>query len=187
MLSTELPSHASALFVLITFGLLHRFVQLVRDVTTNQTYVRVYGGLVLWLIVQAVLSIKGFYLVTSGVPPRLAVAILPPLLFIIYLFNSTWGKKLIEDLSLQNLTYLHISRFFVEIVLFWLFKSGEIPEDMTFEGRNFDILTGISAPIVAYLHFTKQSLSRNALLVWNVIGLLLLLNVVGHGILSAHR
>lgn len=56
---------------------------------------------------------------------------------------------------------------------------------MTFEGRNFDILSGISAPIVAYLVFTKKTLSHNFLLIWNFICLGLLINIVTNALLSA--
>jgi cytochrome c biogenesis factor len=56
---------------------------------------------------------------------------------------------------------------------------------MTFEGRNFDILSGISAPFIAYFGFNKRTLSRKTLLVWNVVCLALVLQVVVTGILSA--
>ena len=42
----------------------------------------------------------------------------------------------------------------VEVVLFWLFIKRVVPESMTFEGRNFDIISGITAPFVAYFAYT---------------------------------
>ncbi len=60
-----------------------------------------------------------------------------------------------------------------------------VPELMTFEGRNFDILSGISAPIVYYLYFIKGKISKRTLIIWNFICLLLLVNIVVHAILSA--
>jgi hypothetical protein len=56
---------------------------------------------------------------------------------------------------------------------------------MTFEGRNFDILAGITAPIIAYFSLKKVKLSRNVVLVWNIICLGLLINIVVNGFLSA--
>ena len=56
---------------------------------------------------------------------------------------------------------------------------------MTFEGRNFDILAGITAPIMYYLVFVKQSMSKKTLLFWNFACLALLLNIVINAILSA--
>ncbi len=55
---------------------------------------------------------------------------------------------------------------------------------MTFEGRNFDILAGITAPIIAYLAFTQKKISRNGLLIWNFICLALLANIVVNAFLS---
>lgn len=111
--------------------------------------------------------------------------ILPPILVIILLFATSKGRQFFDSLPLKNITYLNIVRIPVEIILFWLFINKAIPELMTFEGRNFDILAGISAPVMAYLVFTKKKLNRNALLIWNFICLGLLLNIVINALLSA--
>lgn len=55
---------------------------------------------------------------------------------------------------------------------------------MTFKGRNFDIIMGITAPIVGLL-LLIQKLNKKALLVWNYIGLVLILFILANGILSA--
>jgi hypothetical protein len=55
---------------------------------------------------------------------------------------------------------------------------------MTFEGRNFDILSGITAPVIYYFVFIKKNMSRKALLLWNFICLGLLFNIVINAILS---
>jgi hypothetical protein len=78
----------------------------------------------------------------------------------------------------------HIIRIPVEIVLFWLFLNKTIPQLMTFEGRNFDILSGLTAPFTYYFGFVKQNLSRNMLLIWNFICLGLLINIVANAALS---
>ena len=75
-------------------------------------------------------------------------------------------------------------RIFVEIILLWLFLYKYIPKLMTFEGRNFDMLSGLSAPLIAYFGFTKNRLSKRFMLGWNVICLLLLLNIVVNAIFS---
>ena len=73
----------------------------------------------------------------------------------------------------------------VELVLFWLFLSKTIPELMTFEGRNFDIIAGITAPFIAYFGLTKTDLSRQIILIWNFICLGLLVNIVVTALFSA--
>jgi hypothetical protein len=59
-----------------------------------------------------------------------------------------------------------------------------IPELMTFTGRNYDILIGITAPLFA-LFYTKQQVSKKTLLVWNIIGLAFVLFILLNGILSS--
>jgi len=84
--------------------------------------------------------------------------ILPTILTILFLFARQKGREFIDSLPLKNLTYLNVVRIPVEIVLFWLFLNQAVPELMTFEGRNFDIIAGITAPIVAYFGLTKSKI-----------------------------
>jgi type IV secretory pathway VirB6-like protein len=44
----------------------------------------------------------------------------------------------------------------------------------TFEGHNFDVFSGISAPLIAYLCFTRRLLPKWVALLWNFAGLLVL-------------
>jgi hypothetical protein len=142
------------------------------------------GILLGWAVLQMCISLTGFYQKTDTIPPRLFLGVAPTLLAIAALFFTEKGKNFIESLDLKALTYLHTVRIPVELTLFWLFQNGQIPEVMTFEGRNFDILAGITAPFIAYFGFTKKSISTTLILVWNFICLGLLLNIVIHAILS---
>jgi hypothetical protein len=61
-----------------------------------------------------------------------------------------------------------------------------IPELMTFAGRNFDILSGLTAPIIYFVCFKNSQLkNRKLLLIWNFICLGLLLNIVINALLAA--
>ncbi|MBO9572074.1 MAG: hypothetical protein J7497_07675 [Chitinophagaceae bacterium] len=143
--------------------------------------------LLLWLIVQALITISGFYYKTilSDLPPKLVVfGVAPMLLTIIILFSTRAGRSFIDSLPLKTLTWLHVIRLPVEIVLYLLFLQKVVPLVMTFEGRNFDILMGISAPLVAYYGFIGSSPNKKLLLIWNVVGIFLLLNIVIHALLS---
>lgn len=141
--------------------------------------------LLAWLGIQAGIGLSGFYTVTDTVPPRFALMIAPPLLFIILLFSTPKGRKYIDGLNMKTLTILHIIRIPVEIVLFWLFIHKMVPELMTFEGRNFDIVSGITAPVIYYFGFIKKQVSSKLILVWNFICLGLLINIVANAVLAA--
>jgi hypothetical protein len=55
---------------------------------------------------------------------------------------------------------------------------------MTLEGRNWDILAGLSAPILYYLVFRRKLLDHKALLGWNILCLGLVLNILFQAMLS---
>lgn len=138
----------------------------------------------LWTLFQIILSFSGFYQKADTFPPRFMLLLLPPVLFVLYRFNTVKGKAFIDGLDIKALTLYSVIRIPVEIVLFWLFVSHTIPELMTFEGRNFDILSGISAPIIYYFAFVNKQLNRNLLLFWNFVCLGLLANIVINALLS---
>jgi len=139
----------------------------------------------LWLIIQSILSISGFYQVTNLMPPRFILLILPPIILIVITFLTKNGKNFIARLDIGKLTTLHIIRIPVELTLYWLFLHKAVPEVMTFEGRNFDILCGITAPLVYYFGYVKNVFNKKVLLAWNIICLLLLVNIVSTALLSA--
>jgi hypothetical protein len=64
-----------------------------------------------------------------------------------------------------------------------LSEAGIMPVHMTYTGRNFDIVTGITAIIVAAAVASGRG-GRTLVGAWNVMGLALLVNVVTVAILA---
>lgn len=181
----NLPGYVSVTFVLTTFLTVGFLVYAVRQAIFKTKIAKILIFLIpVWLVFQAILSLSGFYLVTDSLPPRLfSVAVLPAFALIILLLVFE-RNNFVARLSLKTLTLLHVIRIPVEIVLLWLFLSGKVPQLMTFEGRNFDILSGLTAPIVAWLAFRNGKTNRPLLIVWNFFALLLLINIVVNAFLS---
>ncbi len=71
----------------------------------------------------------------------------------------------------------------MEILLDSLYRNGRIPVQMTWEGRNFDIVTGITALAVAVVA-ARGKAGAKLILGWNVLGMALLLNIMITAILS---
>ena len=138
-----------------------------------------------YAIIQSILGISGFYSNWNAVPPHFLFMVAPALLTIIVLLILPGGRKFINGLNIETLTLLHVIRVPVEITLYYLFIDKLIPQSMTFEGSNFDILSGISAPIIYYLVFIARKANQKILVAWNFICLGLLLNVVITALLSA--
>ena len=133
-----------------------------------------------WIFLQIIITRMDVYNSSmNSLPPKIVLfGILPTFVVIIGLFFSRKGRNLMDQLPLEKLHFVHILRIPVEIVLYFLFVSKAIPEIMTFEGYNFDILAGISAPIVAYFGIHKGKFNRKALLIWNFLCLALLFNII---------
>ena len=139
---SNLPFYINIVFILTTVLTVFLFYKATQRSVTALVIIG------LWILIQAILSFTGFYTVTDTIPPRFALLALPALLFIIFLFITPKGKNFINSLDIKMLTLLHIVRIPVEICLYWLFLHKSIPQLMTFEGRNFDIMAGLTAPVV---------------------------------------
>jgi hypothetical protein len=97
--------------------------------------------------------------------------------------RSPFGGRLAAGLPASVFIGLESFRIVVELFLHQLWLDGLVPKMMTFEGANFDIVIGASAPIVAWLLATRRIAHRVAL-VWSVIGILMLLNVIVRSVLT---
>ena len=138
----------------------------------------------LWMVVQALVAVGGFYQYTSTVPPRLFLTGVLPALVAIIVCSVFFRSDFLESLPLRFLTLIHVVRIPVELVLLWLSHSGDVPRVMTFEGWNFDILSGLLAPIVYFISFSGSQIRRGILIAYNIVGFLLLANIVSIAILS---
>ncbi len=142
-------------------------------------------AILIWAVFVGVLGVLGFYQAVDATPPRFLFLLGPVTLFVLFLFITKKGRRFLDTLDVKWLTVLHVVRLPVEVVLHSIFLSGLIPVYMTFEGYNFDIISGITAPIVYYLVFVKNILGNRFLLIWNFICLALLLNILTIAVLSA--
>jgi hypothetical protein len=181
----NLPGYISIIFIITTFLTTGFLFYAIRRTVFDTTAAKVLIFLInFWIFFQAIFALGGFYQNTQSVPPRLfTFAVLPALLLIAALFIFA-RKSFIEPLPLKILTLLHVIRIPVELVLHQLYEHKMIPQIMTYEGWNFDILSGITAPIVFWLAFRGGKTNRALLIAWNVAALLLLINIVSIAIMS---
>ena len=84
----------------------------------------------------------------------------------------------------QGLIALQGFRIAVEWLLHRLYLEGVVPVQMTWTGRNFDIVTGVTGLALGAAFWRARSLPRGLILAWNVLGLGLLVNIVVIAILS---
>jgi hypothetical protein len=148
--------------------------------------VRVAGmALVGWLALTGMLAERGFFDDFQSIPPRLVLALGPPLLTLLAVTFSRRIAPLLAALPPAWPVAAQTFRIPVEIVLWRLAVAGVIPELLSFTGRNVDILVGLTAPVVAYACFVRRAWPARVAVWWNWAGIVILLNVVVHAQLSA--
>ncbi len=175
----KLSNYTLALFILSTLFTVFQFY------SAAQKSKKILIGLFLYMLLQMLLGLSGFFQSPSAIPPRLAFLLVPAIITIIYVFLTKGGRQFIDRLNIQKLTLLHIVRIPVEIVLYYCYVAELIPKLMTFEGFNLDIISGLTAFLIYYLVFVSKKVSVKILLIWNIVCLILLINIVSIAILSA--
>ncbi len=132
----------------------------------------------LWIGYVSGLAGTGF-LADFSLPPKLVLfVVLPAFAIIAWFFTAKRFKDIIDGFPIAFTVYYQSFRIVVELLILGLYKEGLGPELVSFEGRNFDILAGLSAPIVGYLAYNRKVLSHKVVIVWNICCLLLLANIV---------
>lgn len=186
MLST-IPTLLNLFFIVcVLLTILFSLYLINRTDLSKESKLLIIGGLIGWITLQGILAFNQFYSSdTMSVPPRYVLVLLPTACLLFWLFLSTSGKKFIDALPLVPMTYFSMIRIPVELCLYGLFVHQAIPELMTFAGRNFDILAGITAPFIAYFGLQKQVISKKWILIWNILSLGLLINIIINALLSA--
>lgn len=134
-------------------------------------------GVAVWLAFIAVLAWRGVFLQFDAVPPRLPMVPLAVLTTMMVLTRRRVFGRLLAVAPRTWPIALQVFRVGVELVLYALFVQGRVPVQMTFEGRNLDIVVGLTAPIVAF-GVSRRRIGRGVVVVWNLLSLGILANIV---------
>ena len=129
-----------------------------------------------WLVVTGGLALGGV----------LRIITLPPFFLVLFaggfIGAVVWHKRgSWRDLPLRALVGFQAFRIVVELLIHQAVAEGVAPEQLTWTGRNFDMIAGVTA--LALFPFVDR-VPRWVLSAWNLLGAGLLLNVVVVAILS---
>ncbi len=116
-------------------------------------------------------------------PPPFAILVLATLVLALVLAFGPIGTRLSKYLPLWMLVGVHAFRLPLELAMHQMYERGVMPVQMSYSGRNFDIVTGATAIAVAWLVRSGRG-ERWLVLAWNCLGLALLVNVVTVAILG---
>ena len=175
-----IPLHISALFIALVFAIAFLIVIAVQvcgrrlDLpfaeTRNNLLVTI-GVLLVWLIFTLIMGSSGVLDDFTSKPPKLLLIIIPPMVFLLLIFISQQFHDLCEGLDNFWFVYPQSFRIILEFIFWLLYRYHIIPIQMTFAGGNYDIIIGLTAPVVAYYCFNRKIWPPVVALVWNFLGL----------------
>jgi hypothetical protein len=138
-----------------------------------------------WTLLTGAMAYAGRLANFTSFPPWIPILVAAQLAFVVWLgWFSSWSEGLAEIPQLI-LVGLQCFRIPVELLLATLGTRRLLAMEMTYYGRNFDILEGVTAVLLAiWLNRRGESSLRHLVLVWNLLGLSLVTVVLVHGVLS---
>lgn len=137
-----------------------------------------------WLGVSTLLAESGVLREFDRRPPPFLLLAFGFTLATAALAFSPVGTRLVQGVGIGWLIGFQAFRIPVELWLHRLYQEGVVPVQMTYSGRNFDIVSGILALALGVWAMKRQP-PRWAIWVFNIVGLALLVNIVTVAILSA--
>jgi hypothetical protein len=153
------------------------------DTATQQ---KIFGRTLLvviaWVALVSVLALTGFFADLSGMPPKPVLVIFIPAIILLVITFSKKGVELLRATPPHWLIAMQSFRILVEILLWRTFVLNLLPVQMTFEGNNFDAFSGLLA--IPFSIAVMKKWSPRVVLVYNVIGLALLINILVIAVLS---
>lgn len=173
-----------ALIIITFFYLVRTFRKGMQHAQPGQRNLPLITLLIL-LALGSIAAVSGWLYRIDAFPPRLIFIVVPMLICAIYFafFYKPFTNHL-HHISPASIVYLQTFRFPLELLFLWFMSADVLPVQMTLEGRNPDMLIGITAPLVAYFGIQKGKLPRWAIIGWNFIGLGFLFNIVTIAVLS---
>ena len=139
-----------------------------------------------WLMLTWRLAATGVLRRWDATPPPLFVLMLAIVVTAALIAFSPLGRRLAFGIPLWILIAVQSFRLPLELAMHRLAVIGAMPPQMSYGGRNFDIVTGATAIVVA-LGIRVGLAGRRLALTWNVVGTLLLINILVVAILSTPR
>jgi len=134
-----------------------------------------------WLAVTAIAASRG---VLRWSPPTIGAVLVATFAIAIGVGLSPLGRRIATGIPIAALVGFQSFRILVELLLHRAYVEGLMPVQMSYAGRNFDIVSGITALLLgAWL--TSGRASRTVVALWNVLGVALLVNILAIAVLSA--
>jgi len=156
------------------------------DAAATRAVIASLAGGMGWMALTAAVAQSGVLRQWDRNPPPFVILVVGVLVVAGGIAFSTLGRRLAQGLPLWGLVAFQGFRLPLELAMHGMYERGIMPVQMSYSGRNFDIVTGITAIVVGGLLAVGRG-GRALVAAWNILGLLLLTNIVVVALLSTPR
>jgi hypothetical protein len=156
-----------------------------RGASTRAAIVSGAAALV-WMSITWAAAQSGILRNWDQTPPPFAFLVIAIVALAAALAWSPLGLRLARFIPLWILVAVQSFRLPLELAMHEMSERGIMPAQMSYSGLNFDIVTGATAIIVSAVVWSRRG-GRRLVATWNVLGLLLLINIVTIAILATPR
>ena len=153
---------------------------------TTRAAVMIAGAALAWMAITWIAADAGVFRNWEQTPPPFAFLVLMIFVLAGAIAWSPLGLRIARFIPLWILVAVQAFRLPLEIAMHALYERGIMPEQMSYSGFNFDIVTGATAIIVAALVWSGAA-GRRLVAAWNLLGMVLLVNIVTVAILATPR
>jgi hypothetical protein len=154
--------------------------------TRRRVLVVTVAGAAAWMGGTWVVAARGSLRQWHSSPPPLMILVALIVALAVTIASTSYGRRLALGLPLWILVAAQSFRLPLELAMHEMYERGVMPVQMSYEGLNYDIVTGITAIVVALVARAGRG-GRALVAAWNVLGLALLVNIVTVAILSTPR
>ncbi len=186
--SLNIDAFTTLAFTVVCVGVALGFFALnIGPTATAHTRRRWATSIALWMVVTYALAGTGLLRELAG-SMKFGLYVLACNGAAIVVALSTTGQRTASNAPTWGLVAFQSFRLPLELLLHAWYVAGVMPIQMTYEGQNFDIVTGIGAVLLAgYLRVVQPSprVEWRLTFVFNVVGTLLLLVVMSIAMRSA--
>jgi hypothetical protein len=136
-----------------------------------------------WMAVTWIAGASGVLRAWDQMPPPFALLLIGILAVSCTIAFGPAGRNLAAHAPLWALVAVQSFRLPLELAMHAMSERGIMPPQMTYTGRNFDIVTGSTAIVVAALVLLGYG-GRRLVAAWNIVGFALLINIIVVAVLS---
>jgi hypothetical protein len=154
--------------------------------TRRRVLIVTVAGAAAWMGATWLVAARGVFHQWNATPPPFMLLVVGIVALAVTIACTSYGRRLALGLPLWTLVAAQSFRLPLELAMHEMSARGVMPVQMSYEGLNYDIVTGTTAIIVAVLARAGWG-GRALVTAWNLLGLGLLSNIVTVAILSTPR